>query len=758
MTDKELLGDSDEDDVQSPLEDQNAKLKRKDAQIQQLQNREKFLNDSLHHLEDELAKAKQDVNTAQTESTKSHRSRRRANWENRQNEEHIKEGDDRYIALVKDYEKLKHSLSSQKGMFDKAKMEITGLKAELEQARRENLELEKKYTGMKKNFETEKSRLQKANEDLHQEAEARRELIGKMMKDLVGKPTLEDTKNTWHQTRGLSEEIGAIKPRSENSKANKSSEKAEQMTPPQPLPPHLRIPGSHTPSKDSKATIPQPVRSDSKPGSNILSKDFKAMAPQPVHADSKPGSNTLSKDFKATAPQLVRAGPKPKQQLSRAERRAQDKPRKGLALGTWSDGLAQIASKDEAEIQKYKEQEAARLEEEARTGIRYEPQLPSMIETWRVVKVNETTGKRNIESAVKGTTNFSKVKESKVVEPSAKAERPVTTIKTDNVSVQSRAVEPTDQIKRPVVRIPNERHTDLNMESEQIEQVMSEDPEAMKPNEEAERPLTSPDHAISEDADPSEASQHVERTPRPNTSDEGVLPDFRSSGAGSDDDLYTASDVGENLEMKRVRRSEDSGFQTDPVMVKRVGGTEDGGCQTDPVLVRWVGSTEDGGTQTEAVEVRTVRATREQGHQTDPAKMVDRPAGPDELEGVIERPISPGWFSFSEKTIFWIFAILYGVTFLWMLWSGSRAIKERTMLLTANDIRRQAVIGLRGAWYEGKPAGWVWNGGIAHKLCQQYAPSSHCGGPFRNFAATRATYLPTPVLRELWKEKTTVVW
>ena len=71
------------------------------------------------------------------------------------------------------------------------------------------------------------------------------------------------------------------------------------------------------------------------------------------------------------------------------DRLAQGQDSQRASLSAWSNFQA-TSTKEEAEKrQQVAQQHALRLAEEARTGVRYEPQLPVLNETWRQVKVDE---------------------------------------------------------------------------------------------------------------------------------------------------------------------------------------------------------------------------------------------------------------------------------------------------------------------------------------------------------------------------------
>ena len=74
----------------------------------------------------------------------------------------------------------------------------------------------------------------------------------------------------------------------------------------------------------------------------------------------------------------------------------QSDDQKGSAIAAWGNFHATAARQDAEERRQLQQQHEARLAEEARTGIRFEPQLPIMNETWRQVKVDEQGVGRSI--------------------------------------------------------------------------------------------------------------------------------------------------------------------------------------------------------------------------------------------------------------------------------------------------------------------------------------------------------------------------
>ena len=84
------------------------------------------------------------------------------------------------------------------------------------------------------------------------------------------------------------------------------------------------------------------------------------------------------------------------------ERLPLDAGQQRSSLTAWGN-FHSTSIKEEAEKRRLATQEhAARLAEEARTGVRYEPQLPVMNETWRQVKVDNEDGQRRVVAVAKG--------------------------------------------------------------------------------------------------------------------------------------------------------------------------------------------------------------------------------------------------------------------------------------------------------------------------------------------------------------------
>ncbi|KAL9104061.1 MAG: hypothetical protein Q9163_000958 [Psora crenata] len=72
------------------------------------------------------------------------------------------------------------------------------------------------------------------------------------------------------------------------------------------------------------------------------------------------------------------------------------KDQAGSAIAAWNNFQAISTRQDAEKRRQLQQQHEARVAEEARTGVRYEPQLPIMNETWKQVKVDEQGFKRTI--------------------------------------------------------------------------------------------------------------------------------------------------------------------------------------------------------------------------------------------------------------------------------------------------------------------------------------------------------------------------
>lgn len=165
--------------------------------------------------------------------------------------------------------------------------------------------------------------------------------------------------------------------------------------PPQPIgpPKHLQRP------RES----PEPARTQDVISPTPVAEDFQTI---PTYPSSDAPANSFVNRGKITnqngsgeTPVLPSQAPPEKQTKSDVEgertSRGQDQPRSTLAA--WGN-FHITSAREEAEKSRQAAQEhAARLAEEARTGIRHEPQLPVMNETWRQVKVDDqVVGRRQV--------------------------------------------------------------------------------------------------------------------------------------------------------------------------------------------------------------------------------------------------------------------------------------------------------------------------------------------------------------------------
>lgn len=106
---------------------------------------------------------------------------------------------------------------------------------------------------------------------------------------------------------------------------------------------------------------------------------------------------TTSGDHQISPPQLG-AGPQPRSHTSNTEGSSGRPEVQKSTLAAWGNFHLADAEKNRQLAQ----QHATRLAEEARTGIRHEPSLPVMNETWRQIKVDEQGGQRQIIGVSRG--------------------------------------------------------------------------------------------------------------------------------------------------------------------------------------------------------------------------------------------------------------------------------------------------------------------------------------------------------------------
>ncbi|KAI9705537.1 MAG: hypothetical protein M1836_006292 [Candelina mexicana] len=114
------------------------------------------------------------------------------------------------------------------------------------------------------------------------------------------------------------------------------------------------------------------------------------------------GQNEFGKANQHTGGQKYTSGPGPIAPPNGPANRAQQQRAQGVSA--WKSFPAQVAREDAVEKQRAAELQTARLEEEARTGIRREAQQPTFKETWRQVAIDESVGQRQVVNVLKTST------------------------------------------------------------------------------------------------------------------------------------------------------------------------------------------------------------------------------------------------------------------------------------------------------------------------------------------------------------------
>ena len=123
----------------------------------------------------------------------------------------------------------------------------------------------------------------------------------------------------------------------------------------------------------------------------------------PAPSISRPDLTSRSSNGeKQISPHHFINGVQPKPQINNMERPSQGPEQQRSALAAWGNSPAMLAREDAEKSRQLAQQHAARLAEEVRTGIRHEPQLPVMNETWRQVRVDEQGGQRHIVGVSRG--------------------------------------------------------------------------------------------------------------------------------------------------------------------------------------------------------------------------------------------------------------------------------------------------------------------------------------------------------------------
>lgn len=117
-------------------------------------------------------------------------------------------------------------------------------------------------------------------------------------------------------------------------------------------------------------------------------------APPPIGKSDLMG-RPPSEDHKASPPRFA-TGQQPRHQSSNQDLGLRGPEQQRSIVAAWGNFHTTSAREDAEKSRILAQQHAARLAEEARTGVRYEPQLPIMNETWRQVKVDDQSTQRSI--------------------------------------------------------------------------------------------------------------------------------------------------------------------------------------------------------------------------------------------------------------------------------------------------------------------------------------------------------------------------
>lgn len=149
-------------------------------------------------------------------------------------------------------------------------------------------------------------------------------------------------------------------------------------------------PKPNPPSRDARDT----VKSTELTGTSSLD-DGKAMT---TSADSNASSSrldvvgrTTSTDDRPLPPHLAHGFP-PRSHYTSLENKGTGLEQQKSSLAAWGNFHATATHEEAVKRQ----QHTVRLAEEARTGVRHEPQLPTMNETWRQVKVDDQLNQRSV--------------------------------------------------------------------------------------------------------------------------------------------------------------------------------------------------------------------------------------------------------------------------------------------------------------------------------------------------------------------------
>lgn len=172
------------------------------------------------------------------------------------------------------------------------------------------------------------------------------------------------------------------------------------QTPPQPIgpPKHLQRPrDSPEPIRAPEMTSPAPVVEDFQTIPTFPSSEGQSAS---LNNRSSMPSQINNSSESSIAPSQPSAGPQPKP-VTATERPPRDAEQTRSTLAAWSN-FHITSARDDAEKRKQAAlEEAARLAEEARTGVRHEPQGPIMNETWRQVRVDDDAGRRQVVGVAK---------------------------------------------------------------------------------------------------------------------------------------------------------------------------------------------------------------------------------------------------------------------------------------------------------------------------------------------------------------------
>lgn len=173
------------------------------------------------------------------------------------------------------------------------------------------------------------------------------------------------------------------------------------QTPPQPIgpPKHLQRPReSPEPARAPEVTSPTPVVEDFQTIPTFPSSETSAASL--INRGNMPSQNNNGESSITPSQPGPASQPKP---VAGTERHSRDPEQTRSTLAAWSNFHITSARDDAEKKRQAALDDAAQLAEEARTGIRHEPQLPPMTETWRQVKVDDEAGRRQVISVAKNS-------------------------------------------------------------------------------------------------------------------------------------------------------------------------------------------------------------------------------------------------------------------------------------------------------------------------------------------------------------------